>query len=226
MSIIREQIKKIIPAYLTELLTLINQRRAQAQKVMRIDEKNRAKIEELMRSASPIKLELGAGENRGIDGWTYADVNENCDLTLDLTRPFPFPDSSVQAIYSSHLLEHFEYCSLLGFLSECLRVLKQDGIFSAAIPNSRIYLDAYHNPENFDPDAFCRHLPAYHGNTRIDFVNYVAYMAGEHRYMFDEENIVAILGKAGFHNIRLRDFDETLDMAVRDSQSIYVIAEK
>ena len=54
----------------------------------------------------------------------------------------------------------------------------------------------------------------------------MAYMDGHHKYMFDEENIVVILEKVGFKHVMLRDFDKTLDLEVRDFQSIYVKAEK
>lgn len=226
MHVLKELIKKFLPDSYNELLTIINQCRERKQRTKQITNKNHLKISELLSNSLPIKLELGAGENRGIEGWTYADFNESCDLTLDLSQPFLLPDNCVQKIYSSHLLEHFEYHDLLNFLAESLRVLKPGGTFSAAIPNARIYLEAYQNPESFDPGIFCRHLPAYHGNGKIDFINYIAYMAGEHRYMFDEENVVSILNKAGFRKVRLRDFDNTLDKSGRNPQSLYVLAEK
>jgi len=211
----------ILPSRLREWIVLLRRQIAQARRDKRLVERNRRIIDALLASSSPIKLELGAGENRGIAGWTYADANENCDLTLDLTGHLPFPDNSVDMIYSSHLLEHFVHSDLIHFLKECLRVLTPGGVFSTAVPNARIYLDAYQTPKGFDPDIFCRYRPAYHYNSRIDYVNYIAYMDGKHRYMFDEENLVVILAKSGFRNVRLRDFDETLDMEVRDFQTIY-----
>jgi len=226
MRVINELINKLLPESYNELLALISQYRVRTQKSRQIDNKNRLKISELLNTPRPIKLELGAGENRGIEGWTYADSNESCDLTLDLSQPLPLPDNCIQTIYSSHLLEHFEYHDLLNCLAESLRVLKLGGTFSAAVPNARIYLEAYLDPEGFDSDVFCRHLPAYHGNGKIDFINYVAYMAGGHRHMFDEENIVSILKKVGFRKVRLRDFDSILDKPGRNSQSLYVLAEK
>ncbi|MDX2481580.1 MAG: methyltransferase domain-containing protein [Desulfuromusa sp.] len=223
---INELINKLLPESFNEILALISQYRMRRQKTKQINTKNHLKISELLSNPQPIKLELGAGENRGIEDWTYADSNESCDLTLDLSQVLPLPDNCVQTIYSSHLLEHFEYHDLLNCLTESLRVLKTGGTFSAAVPNARIYLEAYRNPEGFDPGLFCRHLPAYHGNGKIDFINYVAYMAGEHRYMFDEENIVTILKRVGFRKVRLRDFDSNLDKPGRNAQSLYVLAEK
>lgn len=195
------------------------------EKYLLISKRNSKVIKELLKGSRPIKLELGA-EDRRMDGWTSVDMNDKCALNLDLTVPLPFPDNSVSMIYSSHVLEHFKITELFNLLNECKRILRPDGIFSASVPNARIYIEAYHSPENFNPDLFCRYKPAYNFNSKIDYVNYISYMDGHHKYMFDEENIVVILKKAGFRNVRLRDFDKTLDLEVRDYQSIYVQGEK
>lgn len=161
-----------------------------------------------------------------MEGWTSVDMNDNCALNLDLTAPLPFPDNSVSMIYSSHVLEHFKITELFRLICECRRILKPDGIFSACVPDAEIYLEAYHFPEKFNPDIFCRYKSAYHFNSKIDYVNYVAYMDGHHKYMFDNENIIVILKKAGFRNVRLRDFNKTLDLGVRGFESIYAQGEK
>lgn len=222
----KKVIKKIATSFVTRFLIFFQQYRKAERRAAAVAEKNRKKIESLIQSPLPIKLELGAEENRGIPGWTYIDSNEQCDLDLDLAQPLPFPDNRVDFIYSSHLMEHFKYTDLLKFLTECLRILKPGGKFSAAVPNARIYLNAYHDSDNFKPETFCSYKLAYNYNSKIDYVNYMAYMDGHHMYMFDEENIVVILKKVGFKHVILRDFDKTLDLEVRNYQSIYVKAEK
>lgn len=214
-------IEKIIPegivGFINSWREVINRRA--------IGRQNSEKIKELLNGTSPIKLELGAGD-RNMEGWVSVDRSDNCELNLDLTEPIPFPDNSVSMVYSSHVLEHFTYPELIKLLEECLRILKSGGTFSASVPNARIYIEAYHSPDNFNPDLYCRHTPAYNYNSKIDYLNYMAYMDGHHKYMFDEENIIAILKKTGFRNVRLRSFDKTLDLEVRDFQTIYIQAEK
>lgn len=188
--------------------------------------RNSRKVAALLSGGEPIWLEIGSGPDRKVAGWTTADLCDGCDLVIDLSKPLPFPDNSVERIYSSHVLEHFFFGGLMQLLSECRRVLKPSGVFSASVPNARIYIEAYACPEAFDPALYCRHAPAYNYNSKIDYLNYMAYMDGHHRYMFDEENIIAILGKAGFRNPRLRPFDASIDIKQRDFQSIYVQAEK
>ncbi|MBI1912003.1 MAG: methyltransferase domain-containing protein [Deltaproteobacteria bacterium] len=219
---IKQTIKKALPPVVLEAMTIHGI--ARLEKL--VCQKNEAVIKGLLNGARPIKIEIGAGKDRGMEGWTSVDMNDDCALNLDLLKPIPFPDDSVSMIYSSHVLEHFKISEIFSLLSECKRILKPNGIFSAAVPNARIYIEAYQNPGAFDPEKFCGHKPAFNYNSKIDYLNYMAYMDGHHRYMFDEENILAILKKAGFKNPRLREFDPELDLKVRDSQSIYVIAEK
>lgn len=190
-----------------------------------VAEKNEQIVNTLLKDTRPIKLELGAG-NRRMAGWTTVDISGASDLNLDLTEQIPFPDNSVSIIYSSHMLEHFKLSELLKLLQECKRILKPGGIFSASVPNARIYIDAYYSPENFNPEVYCRYKPAYIYNSKIDYINYMAYMDGHHHYMFDEENIVIILKKTGFKNVKLRDFDKAVDLDVRNYESIYVQGEK
>lgn len=51
-------------------------------------------------------------------------------------------------------------------------------------------------------------------------------MDGQHKYMFDQENLVNILTKVGFNNASIRDYDNTIDLSDRQEGSIYAIAYK
>ena len=218
---IKEAIKIILPRSVRDVIDA-HLRIKHHQNILH---RNTEVIKELLKGSRPIKLELGAAD-RKMEGWTSVDMNDNCALNLDLTKPIPFPDNSVSMIYSSHVLEHFEYPELIKLLAECLRVLKPGGTFSSSVPNARIYLNAYHDPDNFNPEMYCRHKPAYNYLSKIDYVNYMAYMAGQHRYMFDEENLLTIAKKVGFRAAALRDFDNMLDLEARDFQSLYIEANK
>ncbi|NER53002.1 MAG: methyltransferase domain-containing protein [Symploca sp. SIO1A3] len=201
--------------------------RQRHETLQRISILNEHVIQQLLQGKNPIKLELGAGKERKLPGWTTADVSEGCDLILNLQESLPFPDESITEIYSSHVLEHFSYPHPMNeLLAECHRILKQGGIFSICVPNAKIYVEAYLNPNQFDPQKYCKYKPAYYYNSPIDYINYIAYMAGHHYHMFDEDNLLAILAKANFRNVRLRDFDPGIDLESRKYESIYAIAEK
>ena len=171
-------------------------------------------------------LELGAGNTSRGKGWITMDNNESCDIMHDLKKPLPFPGNTFLKIYASHVLEHFYYRELIRLLKEVYRILKVGGTFSICVPDASIYIKAYCHPETFDADFYCRYKPAVNVYSRIDYVNYMAYMAGHHKIMFDEENLPGILKAVGFGNVRKRNFDPELDLKKRDYESIYFIAEK
>lgn len=184
--------------------------------------KNQSVIEGLLKSNLEIQLELGSGKRNGMEGWTSIDLGWDSDIHLDLSLPLPFPDNCVAKIYSSHLLEHFSYPKpMTDLLAECYRILKPEGIFSVAVPNARIYLDAYVLPENFDYRKYCLYDVGLSFKSKIEYVNYMAYMGGHHCYMFDEENLIFIIAEAKFKNVKLREFDPTLDLEERRYETIY-----
>ena len=187
---------------------------------------SQGKVQRLLMDKKDLLIEVGAGDRKGANGWTTIDVTGACDIYWDLRRGIPFPDATVSKIYSFHFLEHLSFAEGQLFLDDCLRALKRGGIFSISVPNARIYIDAYVKPDSFDKERFCVHAPAYNGTTRIDYVNYMAYMNGHHKHMFDEESLLCILEKKGFRNARLRSFDPNLDRKERDYESIYAEAEK
>jgi len=183
-------------------------------------------IQKLLDSGKEIWLEVGSGKRPGRNGWLSVDMSPKCDIHWDLRNGIPFPDNSVQKIYSSHFLEHLSFSEGQRFIIESKRVLSRGGNFSICVPNARHYIEAYMNPDK-DISTFFKFKPAYfNSNSRIDFVNYMAYMNGHHKCMFDEDSLVNRMTMAGFANARLREFDPNLDLLERDYESIYGIADK
>jgi len=173
---------------------------------------------------NPVLVELGSFDKRS--GWLTVDKDPRADIHSDLFRNLPFPDNSVHQIYSSHLLEHFPYPNLINLLKECLRVLIPNGIFKASVPDMRIYIDAYVKDEPFEIPAKSIYHPAFHFFSKIDFVNYMAYLDGHHHFMFDKENLPLIIAHAGFRDVKLRSYESGLDLEARNHESIYVVGVK
>ena len=166
-----------------------------------------------------IKLELGSGDKKGLNGFTTVDMGD-ADIKWDLKNGIPLKDNSVDLIYSSHLLEHIPFKELILFLNECRRVLKKNGVFSVCVPNARNYINAYMKGETFKVNNWIN------TGSKLDQVNYMAYMDGHHKYLFDEENLIKTLLSAGFRSAELRNFDSNLDIKERDFESIYALARK
>ncbi|MEM9017622.1 MAG: methyltransferase domain-containing protein [Verrucomicrobiota bacterium] len=182
-------------------------------------------IGELIANRNPLWVEVGSGDRSGSDGWITVDVLPRCDIRWDLRRGLPFPNESVDRIYSSHFLEHLTYREGQQFIEESFRVLKKGGEFSACVPNARIYIEAYMNPDKA-MEEFFQYRDAYNDTTAIDRLNYMAYMDSHHKYMFDLENLLAVIRKGGFSFVEERAFDPSIDMKERDYESIYARAVK
>ena len=172
-----------------------------------------------------IKLNLGSGAKKGKNGWTTVDIN-GADINWDLENGIPLPDKSVDKIYSSHLLEHLPYQQLLKFLKRCRAILKSNGEFSVCVPNFKLYLDSYKKNKMFKKRELWWQPALVDTNSAIDQLNYIAYMKDQHKYLFDQENLVNTLKKAGFLDVKLRAFDKTIDTLERDYESIYAQGSK
>ena len=187
------------------------------------------KTKQLVQSHDIIKLELGGG-TKVREGWFNVDVyGIDADLQLDLKLLLPFPDLSVKTIYSSHVLEHFSYPEpLAGLLGECFRALRVGGVFHAAVPDfGRAFkLYAQGDEGSFHAQKYWSSPNPNWCTASMDELNWLVYMGGIHRFMFDSENLVNVFVNAGFGRVQLRDFDPELDSEDRRHQSLYVQAVK
>jgi predicted SAM-dependent methyltransferase len=81
-------------------------------------------------------INLGCGSQYHKD-WTNVDFVSSSEYVIphDLLRGIPFPNSSFDVVYHSHLLEHFSKDDGVRFVEECYRVLNTNGIIRIAVPD-------------------------------------------------------------------------------------------
>jgi predicted SAM-dependent methyltransferase len=81
-------------------------------------------------------LNLGCG-NKFHPEWTNIDFVSTGKgvIAHNLLNGIPMPDNSFDAVYHSHVLEHFPKEKALPFIKECHRVLRMDGVIRVAIPD-------------------------------------------------------------------------------------------
>ena len=115
---------------------------------------------------------------------------------------------------------------MMKLLQECHRVLRPNSRIGVCVPDARMYIAGYLENKQFDREKYCTYRPAISNEARIDLVNYIAYMDGHHRYMFDEQNLLVVLKDAHFRDVQLREFDPSLDIEKRRAVSIYAVARK
>ena len=82
------------------------------------------------------KLNFGCG-SRTAPGWINIDFYAaTSDVQrVNLLKRFPFPDDYFDAVYSSHVLEHFSPRDGGHLISEACRVLKPGGILRTVVPD-------------------------------------------------------------------------------------------
>jgi predicted SAM-dependent methyltransferase len=178
-----------------------------------------------IKSLDCVNLELGSGAKKGFNGWITVDLN-NADICHDLRKGIPLSDLSVDRIYTSHMLEHIPYKELILFINECFRVLKHGGELSVCVPNASNYINAYYEKRFFRKKGEGYAPFIVETGSFMDQVNYIAYMGGQHQYLFDKENLINTIGQSPFTSVKLREFDPKLDLHERDFESIYAIAIK
>lgn len=72
-----------------------------------------------------LKLDIGCGKAKRGPDWTGVDVRpfEGVDVVTDLREHWPWDDASVDEVWASHVLEHFERLERVHFMNELHRVL-------------------------------------------------------------------------------------------------------
>jgi len=168
-----------------------------------------------------IKVNLGSGPN-GITGWDNLDwgilpfiskfkairdilikinlISKDYSIEwpkirlVDIRNKLPYKDSSVDYIYCSHVLEHFEEYEAIKILYECRRILKTNGVLRIVLPDLNKIIAGYINSEEFCNDFF-----GYH---KKEFSNVKRYFIRGHQWMYDQPTFENILKNVGFCNIK------------------------
>ncbi len=81
-----------------------------------------------------MKLHIGGTARK--EGWTILDVEERPEVdVIANAEQLPFEDGSAEAIYASHVLEHFSLATVPKVLREWNRVLVRGGQLYLSVPD-------------------------------------------------------------------------------------------
>jgi predicted SAM-dependent methyltransferase len=122
-------------------------------------------------------------------------LRSNRFVHADLTRPIPFADSSVDFIFSSHLLEHLTRLQAVGLLTEAYRVLRPTGTIRVAVPDLDVVIGLYAKGDARRMLDHYLYQPVFGRLT-------------PHRYMYNFSLLEEVLEEAGFYNIQRRPYRE------------------
>ena len=147
----------------------------------------------------------------------------------DATKSIPLQTSSVDYIYTSHMVEHLSQKGVRSFLREVKRVLKVGGVVRIAVPDLRIAIDDYLKTN--DADAFMRwiDMQAPEINTLTQKIKLFVYGYRHHQWMYDGASLSKLLIEMGFSSVEICKDGKTniidadcLNLYEREEQSVYV----
>jgi len=145
-------------------------------------------------------------------------------LIHDIRKPLPFPDSSAEAVYASHVLEHLYREQGQQLIAECFRVLMKGGIIRVVVPDLRAIVNEYvgekwtgetTQAQNGSPpaDVFNERLLMRSSSPPKGNVLARIYEAWQdfhsHKWMYDEQSLAHLLRSGGFTDVIRRDYGES-----------------
>ena len=133
-----------------------------------------------------IKLNIGCGDQI-LEGYINVDLYDPKAAVKADARELPHPDSSVDEILASHVIEHFDFHEGHRVLREWYRVLK---------PGGRLMI------ETPDMVASCRKFVEIPEEQRVELYGHffsTPWIPGqEHKFLFTESQLVGTLQSVGF----------------------------
>ena len=154
-------------------------------------------------------------------------VKEKNIRYCNASRKIPFNNSSVDFIYTCHMLEHLDNEEAKVFFEESYRVLKPNCILRIVVPNFQLLIDNYIIDKNADSFIRNSHLVGEKPKSLLKKIQYILQGHGWHHQMFNENSIKSLKGykfssvnilKAGKTNVK---FHSSLDLNERSHESIY-----
>lgn len=151
----------------------------------------------------------------------------------DATRRIPYPDSSVKALYSSHMIEHLDRRDTAAFLREAWRVLRPGGVIRLSTPDLAELVAAY--GREGDGDRFIEAQFTCVERPRGATARLRQALTGprHHLWLYDERSLCNLLERHGFCQATALKAGETtlpepgaLNLWERMAESIYVEARR
>ena len=129
----------------------------------------------------------------------------------NLSKKFPWQNNSIDIVYSSHTLEHFTKKDGKNFISECHRVLRENGILRIIVPDLNYFVDSY-IARRIPADDFLAELGVLYDNEEISLKRFlVPFVQFPHKCMYNTERLLEILKEAGFDAVSKAPFESEIE---------------
>jgi len=183
------------------------------------------------------KIQIGGGKHI-LSDFLNIDIFPPADLIYDVREGIPIDSDSVKFIFSEHFLEHIDYpTSVIKFINECYRILKEDGEIVIGVPNGASILKAYARGDKKYYNSMIKKWYAKRNclkyfNTYIDLVNYHFRDQDDdnkytpHLWAYDFDKLKSLFYNVGFKSVKKWKFNSKIANPKRYFGSIYIIAKK
>ena len=131
-----------------------------------------------------------AGGGNCMEGCLTVDIDPRADAYVDITKPLPFFDNSMDAIFCEEAIEHISKDSGRRMLEECLRVLRPGGVLRITTP---------------DLDYFARRAL---GEAECDEINDIFYLHA-HAYLYTRRELQQTCKQIGFVSLRESSYQDS-----------------
>lgn len=167
------------------------------------------------------KAQLGPGQENYLDDWINVDANivsSKPDIWADIRYKLPFPDASLDAIYSHHVIEHLP--NLDQHFHDMFRCLKPDGLLRVGGPHGDNAIIAMQQ-ERLE---WFSDWPTKRRSAGGRFENFI-FCKGEHLTILTESFLRELCDDAGFVEVRSvgpgeTEHPDTFDQALLDSEPL------
>ena len=172
-------------------------------------------------------MHLGPGQKNYLDGWVNADANlisSKPDIWADLRFKLPFPDNSVDAIYSHHMIEHLP--NLDFHFREMYRCLVPGGSIRVGGPHGDNAIQAMvEGHDNWFGD-----WPTNRSSIGGRFENFI-FCKGEHLTILTKSFLCELAENAGFQDCEIvlpreTNYHDIIDEKVLLTEDEAVIEDK
>ena len=168
-------------------------------------------------------LQIGGGRHV-VRQWINGDLIFG-DIYLNAQKRLPFPDDSLDAVFTEQFFEHLPLADGRHLLCEIFRVLKPGGILRQSTPDLAgliaIYLDT--NEFTSREEAVRRHIinhckgQGYNLENACQFLNDFNHLWG-HQFLYDRQSLERLNLEAGFTELEWRNFGESPHSELRNRE--------
>jgi predicted SAM-dependent methyltransferase len=132
----------------------------------------------------------------------------------DIVKGLPVEDSSCEAVYCSHVLEHLSYEDFRRALNNTIEILGSGGIYRLVVPDLEYYIQNYMNstsPDSAKQFLMDTYLGREKRNRGLKGMILEYFGNSHHLWMWDYNSIEKELAKVGFVDIRRAVFGDSAD---------------